>query len=224
MTNSTQPIRLLLVDDHPLVLDGICMRLDMEADFTVVGTACDGKQALAKIAALNPDIVVMDISMPGMTGVEAAQAMQNVSSPAKLLMLSMHENPEYVRTAVQAGARGYLLKDVPGSELVAAIRAIHAGATWFSAAVTQMLLAIKPPAAEGPLPELTPREMMVLRLLLEDKSSKNIAFELDISVRTVETHRQNLRSKLGAHTTAGLVHRAIALGLLQGNEGGPSAG
>jgi two-component system nitrate/nitrite response regulator NarL len=210
---SNTKIKVLLVDDHPLVLDGINARLEGEASISVIGMANDGQQALEQAATLKPDVVLMDISMPVMNGFEATERFRQQQSDVKVLILSMHDDREYIVKLIKCGAAGYVLKDVSSSELMTAIETVYRGGTYFSAGASQSLFSEMDPASllEGEAdPEpLTGREKDVLKLLAEGNSNKEIARTLDISVRTVETHRQNIKSKLNIHTTAGLARYAI---------------
>ncbi len=210
---SDNKIRVLLVDDHPLVLDGISARLEGEESLEVVGMANDGKQALEKAQELNPDVVLMDISMPVMNGFEAAERFREEQPEVKVLILSMHDDREYIVKLIKCGAAGYVLKDVSSSELISAIETVNRGGTYFSSGASQSLFSEfdqQQAVKEEPLREaLTGREKDVLKLLAEGNSNKEVARVLNISVRTVETHRQNIKSKLDIHTAAGLARYAI---------------
>ncbi len=214
-----KPIRVLLVDDHPLVLEGISSRLETEKHLDVVGLAHNGRDALEQAQRLQPDVVMMDVSMPVMNGLEATQAFQARFPSVRVLILSMHDNREYILQLIRAGASGYILKDVSSDELIKAIETVHQGGTYFSASASQSLFSEDAaPAAQNTLkPDaqlLTPREETVLRLLAAGGSNKDIARQLDISVRTVETHRQNIKTKLNIQTAAGLTRFAIEQGLV----------
>lgn len=206
-------IRVLLVDDHPLVLDGISARLEGEDSLEVVGMANDGKQALELAAKEKPDVVLMDVSMPVMNGFEATERFRAEQPDIKVLILSMHDDREYIVKLIKCGAAGYVLKDVSSSELIAAIETIHRGGTYFSSGASQALFSQFEQEQAVPVPvqqeALTGRETDVLKLVAEGNSNKAIARELDISVRTVETHRQNIKNKLDIHTAAGLTRYAI---------------
>ena len=206
-------IRIVLVDDHPLVKEGIIARLDNEETLEVVGSASEGAEALTLIAEVRPDVVLMDISMPGMSGFEATERLRAEMPEVRVLILSMHESREYILKLIQCGAAGYVLKDVSSSELIAAIETVHRGGTYFSAGASQSLFSqpdLQPPATDSEtLGPLTGREKEVLRLLAQGDSNKEVARHLDISVRTVESHRQNIKNKLGIQTAAGLVRFAI---------------
>ncbi|MHA7879612.1 MAG: response regulator [Saccharospirillum sp.] len=201
-------IRVLLADDHVLVLDGLQARLSLEPHIEIVGTANNGEEALAKARALMPDVVIMDVSMPILNGLEAAARFKQELPGIRLLMLSMHDDREYILPLIRSGAGGYVLKDVSSTELIKAIETVYLGNTYFSSGASQALFH----AGEGggAAPEvLSKRELAVLKHLALGYANKEIAQTLSISVRTVETHRQNIKSKLGLHSTAGLTKYAI---------------
>ncbi|MFW1676935.1 response regulator [Pontibacter sp. JAM-7] len=211
-------VRILLVDDHPLVLDGINARLEQEATVQVVGMANNGQQALELAAELQPDVVLMDISMPVMNGFEATERFREQLPQIKVLILSMHDDREYIMKLVRCGASGYVLKDVSSRELINAIQTVSTGASYFSSGVSQTLFnaAALEPAETAPKPDLlTPRENDVLKSIAEGLSNKEIARQLSISVRTVETHRLNIKQKLDLQTTAALARYAFERGLLE---------
>ena len=207
-------IKVLLADDHPMVVDGIRSCLEMFDHIDVVEVAENGADALEKSAATSPDIVLMDINMPEMNGLDTADQFRERFPDVRLLFLSMHDNREYITRAVQCGARGYVLKDVPTVEIVTAIEAVYQGGTYFSSGVSEILLTPETPKAEveGPL---THREQVVLRCVADGMSNKHIARDLDISLRTVETHRRNIKRKLNVDSTAGLTRYAIEHGLIE---------
>ena len=214
---SLKPIKVLLVDDHPLVLDGIRARLEDEGGIDVVGDACNGQDALEKAQSLSPDVVLMDVSMPVMNGFDATRKLRECCPQVRVLILSMHDNREYILQLIQSGAAGYILKDVSSEEMVKAIETMNQGGTYFSSGASQTLFARfdEPAASAQDSGVLTRRELTVLKLLAEGRNNKEIARELDISVRTVETHRQNIKSKLNIQTAAGLVRYAIEHNLVQ---------
>lgn len=212
MTEVITKIRVLLVDDHPLVLDGIRSRLEEVDTIDVIGEACNGEEALLIAARENPDVVVMDINMPVLNGIDAAIRFRDELPNIKLLMLSMHDSREYITNVIKIGAKGYILKDVASTEMIAAIQAVYAGKTYYSSGVTDILLNENNRKKEIPL---TDREKTILRLLAEGNSNKHVARELDISVRTVETHRRNVKRKLEIKTSAGLVKYAIEHGIVE---------
>lgn len=203
-------IRLLLVDDHQLVRDGLRARLGDIAEFEIVGEAANGQEALAAADSLRPDLALVDVGLPDMNGIELAGALGSRCPALKVLILSMYDSPGYVQSAMQAGARGYVLKDAPSAEIIAAIRAVAAGGVYLSSALTTAL------ATPTDAAVLTEREREVLILLAQGDSNKRIARKLDLSVRTVETHRLNLRRKLGIETAAGLTNYALKRGWIKG--------
>lgn len=205
-----QPIRVVLVDDHPLVLDGIKSRLAEEAGIDVIGVAHNGAEALEQVKLQHPDVVMMDVSMPVMNGFEATKALREQFPEVRVLILSMHDNREYIVQLIQSGAKGYILKDVAAQEMVKAIETVYQGGTYFSAGASETLFSrFDDPAPAPSSGVLTRREEMVLKLLAKGCNNKEIARELDISVRTVETHRQNIKGKLNIQTAAGLVKYAL---------------
>ena len=212
MTQPSRPkIRVLLADDHPMGVDGIRSCLEVYDHIDVIGTVENGRQAFEKSRADAPDIVLMDINMPEMNGLDTADLFRDQLPDVKLLFLSMHDSREYISRAVQCGARGYVLKDVPTVEIVTAIEAVNNGGTYFSSGVSEILLS-DGGAADSPL---TDREQAILRLVAEGMSNKLIARHLDISLRTVETHRRNIKRKLDVDSTAGLTRYAIEQGIIE---------
>ncbi|MGY2491109.1 response regulator [Cupriavidus sp. CP313] len=205
------PARVLLIDDHALVRDGMRMHLALQPGLRVVGEADDGEAALAWLdragAAELPDLVITDIGMRGMGGIALAAALHDRYPELAVLIVSMHDNLEYVRQAVRAGARGYVLKDAPADELMAAIQSVLAGRVFYSARIARGMAEQSP--AAGPLDALTPRERDILRGIGRGLANKEIAAQLGVSVRTVETHRLNLKRKLGIEGRAGLVKYAV---------------
>ena len=199
----------MLVDDHPLVRDGLRARLGVVAQIEIVAEAASAEEALAQLAAMEPcpDLALVDVGLRGMNGIELAELMHLQYPHVGVLILSMHANAEYVAKAVRAGVRGYVLKDAPSTEIIAAIAAIHAGGSFYGTGVPTARL-----ADDGERHALTERERRVLVLVAKGCSNKHVARELEISVRTVETHRLSLRRKLGLHTTADLVKYAMERG------------
>ena len=197
-------IRLLIVDDHPLVREGLAARLASEADIVVVAEAGDARAAQERVADSQPDVVLMDIGMKDMNGIELTALLVQRHPALAVLMLSMFDAAEYAQRALQAGARGYVLKDSPSSEIVGAIRTVHGGGTHLSLAIAQKL--VRPPAARI---RLSAREDEILAALAQGLSSKQIARTLDLSVRTVETHRQSIRRKLDLAGQAELIKYAV---------------
>ncbi len=202
--HDTPPIRVLLVDDHPLVREGLAARMEGVADIEVVGQAGDAEQALLRLADCRPRVVLTDIGMPGRNGIELAALMLAREPGLIVVMLSMYDNIEYAQRALAAGARGYVLKDSPSAEILAAIRAVAAGGTYLSPALAQRMF-----RAPAQRPLLSEREQAILALIGQGQSSKQIARALDIGVRTVETHRQSIRRKLDLGGQAELIRYAV---------------
>ncbi len=196
-------IRILLVDDHPLVRDGLRARLEAVPGFEVVAEAGSAAEALEAASMHAPSLVLMDINMRGTNGIEATAAFRARFPGIAVLVLSMHDKQEYVSQAMDAGARGYVLKDAPGKDIVVAIETVMSGGIYYSAALARQL--VRAPSQE----ELTVREQQVLRHIANGESNKQIARELDLSVRTVETHRLNIKRKLGIEGQAGLIKFAV---------------
>lgn len=204
MTRSDK-IKVLLVDNHPLVLDGLKKVLETFSHIEIVGTAGLALTGLEIAASLQPAVVLMDINMPKLNGIDAIELFKREVPKCRVVMLSMHDTREYISSSVARGASGYILKDVPTVEIVAAIEAVAEGGTYFSSGVREALVDPKP-MDTGPL---TSREHAVLLLIADGKSNRDIAESLNASVATVETHRKNLKKKLGVTTTAGLVRYVL---------------
>ena len=214
-------IKLLVVDDHPVVRKGISLCLARHETLEVAGEAADGRDAIRKSRELQPDIVLMDINMPQMSGLAVTEQLRREMPKIKVLILSMHGNTDYVLRILQSGARGYVLKDAPPEELVRAIETVHAGDTYFSADVARLALNqfVRGGTGTSQAPQLTNREREVLILVADGFSNKEIASQLGVGVRTVETHRERIMRKLDIHTIAGLTKFAIVQGLVSvGNE------
>ena len=211
----TNPIRLLIVDDHAIVREGLKALLDTAEAVSVVGQAANGIEALAQAAALKPDVVLMDISMPAMDGLAATQKFQEYYPDIKVLILSMHQDAAYVQTILKAGARGYLTKNNANeAELVQAITTVHQGAIYIDAQASNYLFIDTPVSTTHLSNTLSARELEILKLLVQGASNKIMARQLHISDRTVETHRINIHRKLGTKTTAELVKYAYAQQLI----------
>jgi len=213
-----KPIRILLADDHALVRAGIRALAQNLAGVEVVAEAVDGREALAAIKTHQPDIVLMDISMAGLNGLEAAARVARDFPNVRVIILSAHSNEEYVCQALRAGAAGYLLKDAGTSELDLAIKAVARGETYLSPTVSKHVIAdyLRRTGGEtGSLQLLTPRQREILQLIAEGQTTKQIAKTLHISVKTVETHRMQLMERIDIHDVAGLVRFAIRVGLVQ---------
>lgn len=209
---TAKKIKVLVCDDHPLVLEGIASVLGIYDNIELVGAVRSAKEAIALAATALPDVVLMDINMAEMSGLDAIEVFRERVPKARLLMLSMHDSREYISTAVMYGASGYLLKDLPPDELVKAIGIVAGNGTYFSSGVNEVLLRSASPERGK---TLTSREQSILLLVAAGKSNKDVAETLDISVLTVETHRKNIRKKLGISSTAGLIRYALEQGLIQ---------
>ena len=214
----TGPIRVLVVDDHAVVREGIRHVLSGSGEFEVVGEASEGTDAVALTGELQPDVVVLDITLPGKSGLRLVEALRKAAPGARILMLSVHDQTEYVVQSVRAGAHGYLRKDTTPNDLRQAIRAVHQGDSFYSPAAARHLteaLRNPPPAPEGNggLASLTGREREVLLGIVRGQTNRQIAGDLGISVRTVESHRDSLMRKLGIRSVAGLTRFAIENGM-----------
>jgi two-component system, NarL family, nitrate/nitrite response regulator NarL len=208
-------IKLLLVDDHPVVRRGIGSCLARHTQLQIVGEADDGVEALRKAKELAPDIVLMDIDMPRMSGLAVTEALRREMPQIKVLILSMFSNTDYIVRIIQSGAKGYVLKTAPTDELVRAIDVVHSGEVFFSPDVARLALNQFVRGAEEPnTMALSNREREVLALVAEGLSNKEIASHLSVGVRTVETHRERIMRKLDIHSIAGLTRFAIARGLV----------
>ncbi|MDI7861588.1 response regulator transcription factor [Rhizobiaceae bacterium n13] len=207
-----RPISVLLVDNHPLVLEGLKAVLETYPDIDVVGTAGNVQAGLAVAAKARPRVILLDINMPQISGIEAIEMFQETAPESKILMLSMHDSREYISASVLRGALGYVLKDVPNEEIVRAIETVAAGNTYFSTGVSDALMQRRPKEESVSLP-LTTREREILAHLAAGRSNRHVAELLQISVATVETHRKAIKRKLGISTTAELTRFAIEHGL-----------
>jgi two-component system nitrate/nitrite response regulator NarL len=203
-------IKVMLVDDHPLFREGISARLKMSQEISLVGEAENGKQALGLLGILKPDVVLMDINMPVMNGMDVLEVVAEMDLDTKFIILSMHEDREYIIRVIRMGAHGYMLKDISGEEMISAIKAVYEGEKHFSQEVAAILAQQDIDRSEN---TLTNREQLILRLISLGYSNKKIAQELNNSVRTVETHKRNITKKLGINTTSGLVRYAIEHGI-----------
>ncbi|MGA3241340.1 MAG: response regulator transcription factor [Bryobacteraceae bacterium] len=212
-------IRIALADDHAVMRTGLRLVLERQADFSVVGEASDGREAVALVQRETPDVLVMDIGMPNLNGIEAARQVGAAAPQVAVVILSMHSDESYVLRALKAGARGYLLKESAESDLIAAIRAVHAGKAFFSPAVSRMLVEdyvrqLQDREIEDSYELLTTREREILQLVAEGKSNKEVAAILNLSLYTIETHRGNLMEKLGLHTVPELILYAVRKGVI----------
>ena len=209
-------IRLLVVDDHPVVRRGINLCLAKQERIEIVGEAGDGREAVRKARELHPDIILMDIDMPQMSGLAVTELLHKELPGIKVLILSMHGSTEYVLRILQSGARGYVLKNAPAEELSRAIDVVQAGETYFSADIARVALNqyVRGNGDTQSAPSLTNREREVLILIADGLSNKEIACQLGVGVRTVETHRERIMRKLDIHNVAGLTKFAISQGLI----------
>lgn len=209
-------VRVLLAEDHRLVRAGIHALLDRMAGVEVVGEVSDGVEALKVVEAIQPDLVLMDVAMPGLNGLEAASRISKQWPAVRIIMLSMHANEEYLRQALKAGAMGYLLKGADLVELEQTVRTVSGGASYLTPSVARHLI---DPDREGdvrelaPVERLSPRQREILQLIAEGHSTKEMAYRLKLSAKTVETHRAQLMARLDIHDIAGLVRFAIKAGL-----------
>lgn len=206
----TAVINILLADDHPLVQDGLRTRFNELEDINVIGVASDGEELLEKARLLKPDLVITDISMPKINGLQATYILAKELPEVKVIVLTMHDNKEYIQNAIDSGARGYILKDKPAAEMIAAVRAIYQGETHFCSSSVKVL---KPKNDKDPN-KLTAREQSVLMELLNGLKNKHISEKLNISVRTVECHRGNIYKKLDTHSMTGLIRYAKKVGFI----------
>lgn len=210
-----QKIRVFIADDHELVREGIRSRLGLSGDMEICGEAQDGREAVDKCLTIRPDIIFLDISMPVMSGLEAATKILEENRDARIIFLSIYDNPEYIREALRIGAKGYLLKDISREEMNVAVQAIHSGGTYLGSKVAQ---AFHPNSTEAETNacsyNLSERERQVLAEIARGSKNKTIAEKLNISVRTVESHRLTLREKTGGGNAAELARIASELGLV----------
>jgi DNA-binding NarL/FixJ family response regulator len=198
-------VHIMLVDDHPLVRDGLRSRLDTSPRFAVVAEASGADEALARVRSQEINLVLMDISLHGMNGIDLTRMLTSVCPHLAVIMLSMHDNAEYVTRSIEAGARGYVLKDAPAEEIIVAIDTVMSGGLYCSPALAAPLC--RP--SRGKADALTAREREVLKAIATERSSKHIARTLNISVRTIETHRSNIKKKLGIEGQAELIRYAV---------------
>jgi DNA-binding NarL/FixJ family response regulator len=216
MTPPSQPIRILVADDHPIVRDGLIAILSTQPDFAVVGAAGDGAEVVRQVEAQRPDVVLLDLEMPTLDGVEALRLLRERAPTTHAIVFTAFDTDERILAAVRAGAQGYLLKGVPREEIFRAVRVVHAGGSLLEPVVASKLLR---QIGEGPVgtpdtPALTPRELEVLRLLARGRQNKEIAAELGISGRTVKFHTSAVFRKLGAGNRTEAVALAVRLGII----------
>jgi DNA-binding NarL/FixJ family response regulator len=208
-------LRLLLADDHEIVRQGLRSMLEAQRDCQVVGEAADGRQAVVMTKELNPDVVILDIGMPSLNGLEATRQILKMRPQTKVLILTMHESDAVIREVLDAGARGYILKTDAGRDLVTAVESLRRNKTFFTSRVSQMILDgfLKGDSRMHESPagavRLSPRQREIVQLLAEGKSSKEVAVALDLSVKTAETHRANIMRKLDCHSVSEVVRYAI---------------
>jgi two-component system, NarL family, response regulator NreC len=208
-------IRILLADDHAVVRQGFRMILAGQPDMEIVGEAGNGREAVELAEKLHPDVVVMDVAMPELNGIEATRRLGTSTPHSRVLALSMHKDSVYVREILRAGARGYLLKDAVDSDLLAAVRAVSKGEGYLSPAISDAVLSDYRKHVTNPIDLLTSREREVLQMIAEGKTNKEIATVLNLSVYTVDAHRGRIMEKLNLHSTTDLVKFAIRNGLTQ---------
>jgi DNA-binding NarL/FixJ family response regulator len=214
-------ITVLIAEDHTVVREGFRTMLELEDDLHVIGEAEDGRLAVALAVKLRPDVVLMDIAMPQLNGLEAARQLRNLLPATKVLMLSAHSDDAYVKNATEAGAVGFLLKQTSSHEVCQAIREVHKGKTFYSPSISRRQDRIHPltPNRSGALKksaaQLTSREMEILQLIAEGNANKVTASELGIGIKTVEKHREHIMQKLDIHDTAGLTRYAISAGIIE---------
>lgn len=206
--------RILLADDHAVVRKGFSMILSAQPDFEVVGEARNGNEVVAEAERLQPDVIVMDVSMPEMNGIEGTRRVADVSPRTRVLALSMHRDAVYVREMLRAGAKGYLVKDADDDALLDAVRAVARGEAYLSPSVADAVITDYRKHVTNPVDLLTAREREVLQLIAEGKTNKDIAGTLNLSVYTVEAHRSRLMEKLNLHNTGDLVRFAIRNGFI----------
>src|SRR5688572_4241284 len=225
-----EKIKILLVDDHTVVRQGLRVLLEAEPDIAVIGEADTGRQAVTLAQKLSPDVIVMDIAMPNLNGLEATRQVLKEKPSARVLVLSSYSDDEYVHQLTEAGAAGYLLKQTAATDLIKAIREVRKGNAFFSPSISKRMLDHYREAFLKGVPErkrnqlLTSRETEVLQLIAEGKPNKQIASDLCISIKTVEKHRQQLMNKLNIHEVAGLTRYAIARGIIESNPSLPTVG
>jgi DNA-binding NarL/FixJ family response regulator len=214
-------ITVLLAEDHTIVREGFRRMLELEADLEIAGEAQNGRLAVALAKKLRPDVVLMDIAMPHLNGLEATRQILKAIPATRVLMLSAHNDDAYVDTAIASGAVGFLLKQSSSHEVCRAIREVHRGKTFFSPAISRRLNRLHPQSLDSAglrkkkAVELTSREMEVLQLIAEGRANKETAAELGIGIKTVEKHREHLMEKLDIHDTAGLTRYAISAGIIE---------
>lgn len=212
-------ITVFLADDHAVVRDGLKLLLETQADLQVVGEATDGRQAVRRVAQLRPRVAILDIAMPELNGLEAARQIKDACPETQVVILSMHSSREHIFQALRAGARGYLLKEAAGIEVIQAVRAVNAGRRYLSQKIADLVVDEylrqgEAAAGDSPLTRLSPREREVLQLVAEGKSTAEIAQILPLSPKTVDTYRSRLMTKLGLRDLSALIKFALQHGLI----------
>jgi two-component system, NarL family, response regulator NreC len=212
-------VRIVLADDHTIMRHGLRLVLERQPDFAVIGEASNGREAIDLVIRETPDVVIMDIAMPLLNGIEATRRITEERLKTAVVILSMHSDEGYILKALRAGARGYLLKDSADADLIQAVRAVTAGKAFFSPAVSKVLAddylrQMRQQGVDDPYDLLTPRERELLQLIVELKSTKDIAALLNLSPHTIDTHRANLMQKLNVHSTAELILYAVRKGVI----------
>jgi two-component system response regulator NreC len=213
------PVRIVLADDHTVMRNGLRLLLERQPNLKVVGEAADGRQAVALSESANPDVVIMDIGMPNLNGIEAARQIVTHNPRTAIAILSMHSDESYVIRALKAGARAYLLKDSAEADLLAAVRALSEGKSFFSPAISRILVEdymrqLERQGAEDTYELLTNREREILQLLAEGRTNKEVAAMLNLSLYTVETHRTHILQKLNLHSVPELILYAVRKGII----------
>jgi len=216
-----KPIQVLLVEDHNIVREGFRNMLNLETDIEIAGEADNGRQGLKLAKELLPDVILMDIAMPRLNGLEAARQILKATPKTKILFLSAHNDDAYIHDSIEAGAKGFLLKQSSSHEVCRAIRSVMKGEKFYTASISRRLDRLQaasdqPNTTTSQPKNLTPREREVLQLIAEGKANKETASELGISIKTVEKHREHLMQKLDIHDTAGLTRYAITTGVIEG--------
>jgi DNA-binding NarL/FixJ family response regulator len=209
---NVQPVKVLLADDHTMVREGLAALIDGHSQVRVVGQCGDGLQVVKKVEELKPDVVVLDISMPGTNGLDICRELSKKFHEVAVLILTMHDSEQFISKAMQNGARGYLIKDAAPAQLTAAILAVARGEKFLGAGITPAML--NPHTQGDPYDRLTPRERQVLQLIAESKTNRQIAHILKLSVKTVDTHRSHLMRKLGIHDQTSLVKFVLRRGIV----------
>jgi two-component system response regulator NreC len=210
----TKTIRVLVADDHTILRSGLRMLLNAQPDIEVIGEASDGRQAISETQQLQPDVILMDITMPTINGIEATRQIKSLLPEVKVLILTMHENEEYLFRALRAGASGYILKEAADTELITAIRLIQEGRSYLSPSAQSMMVGDYLQREKDSYSELTEREREILKLIAEGLTNHQIAERLVISPKTVDTHRTHVMEKLNLHSRAELIKYALRRGLI----------